>query len=158
MKLILLRGPSGTGKSTIAKHLIEKYNLDPNKNDVPAWVESDHFFTSVFGDGKYHFNIAKLKNAHQWAQLEAEHGMLIGLGLVIVSNTFIALWEMERYLELAEEYHYAVEIIRSPGPWTVEASAKRNQHSVPLDVLKRHISQYQPSDSEAEWTDLSIFK
>jgi predicted kinase len=150
MRLSLLRGPSGTGKSTIAAHLLTSTGY------AGSWTESDHFFTGP--DGIYRFNLGKLKAAHQWCQLETEHAMLIQASIVIVSNTFIAYWEMERYLELAEEYRYAVEIIRSPGPWSVEHSASRNKHSVPLDVLKRHINSYQPHPDETEWTDLSIFK
>lgn len=153
MKLYLLRGPSGTGKSTVARHLIAHNTRDH------CWscrhFESDMFFTG--DDGIYRFNITKLKTAHQWCQLETERAMLLQVPLVIVSNTFIAYWEMERYLELAEEYRYAVQVVRSPGPWSVESSASRNKHNVPLDVLKRHINGYQPHHEETEWSDLSIF-
>jgi hypothetical protein len=135
--------------------MIEKHNAS-DAVGLPGWYESDQFFTGL--DGIYRFNISKLKVAHQWCQLETERAMLLQVPLVIVSNTFIAHWEMERYLELAEEYRYAVEIVRSPGPWSAELSAKRNKHSVPLDVLKRHVNGYQPHPDETEWSDLSIFK
>lgn len=154
MKLSLLRGPSGTGKSSIATHLSRRH-CHGDSHDV-AVFESDQFFTDL--DGTYRFNISKLKTAHQWSQLQVERAMLHSTQLVIVSNTFIAFWEMERYMELAEEYKYEVQIIRTPGPWIAETLFQRNKHSVPLDVLKRHISSYQPHDSEAEWSDLSIFK
>jgi MoxR-like ATPase len=97
MKLCLLRGPSGTGKSTIARHLIEKHNAS-DAIGLPGWYESDQFFTGL--DGIYRFTISKLKVAHQWCQLETERAMLLQVPLVIVSNTFIAHWEMERYLNL----------------------------------------------------------
>jgi predicted kinase len=155
-RLILLRGPSGTGKSTIAKHLVYKFNTNPNTPEgIPGWVESDQFFTDL--NGKYHFNIAKLKSAHQWAQLQVERHFLTGVPLVVVSNTFISHWEMESYLELAEEYDYEVVLIRSPGPWKAEVSFKRNKHNVPLDVINRHIRGYRPHPDETEWTDMSIF-
>lgn len=157
MKLILLRGPSGTGKSTIASFL-ERTSSAQNSHirEYAARFESDQFFTGE--DRVYRFNIGKLKVAHQWCQLATERAMFLQTPLVIVSNTFISHWEMERYLELAEEYRYEVQIIRSPGPWSPELSARRNKHNVPLDVLKRHVNSYQPHPDETEWSDLSIFK
>jgi predicted kinase len=155
MKLTLLRGPSGTGKSSIARALIEKHNAS-SEEGVPVWYATDQFFTGL--DNIYRFSLGKLKVAHQWCQLETERAMLLQVPLVIVSNTFIAHWEMERYLELAEEYKYEVQIIRTPGPWDIDTLFRRNKHSVPLDVIKRHINGYQSHASETEWTDFSIFK
>lgn len=150
MKLILLRGPSGTGKSTIARHLSAPHA------DQAAFHETDQFF--VDEHGVYHFAVSKLKAAHEWNQLQVERSMQQSKELVIVANTFIAHWEMERYLELAEEYHYKVELIRTPGPWDPAILQKRNKHSVPLDVLRRHINGYQPHEDEYVWSDMSIFK
>jgi predicted kinase len=150
-KLILLRGPSGSGKSTISDHL--RFKNDWTKSVVH---EADNFFMD--GLGFYHFDMTKLKSAHQWNQLQVEREMLHGVGLVICANTFIAYWEMERYFELAEEYNYEIEIIRTPGPWDAEVLFERNKHNVPLDVIKRHISGYKPHLDETEWSNLSIFK
>lgn len=158
-QLILLRGPSGSGKSTIARSLWRgRFEDDPSfvKTEGSHWFESDQFF--VDEGGKYHFNIAKLSAAHKWNQLQVERAMLHGSPLVIVSNTFIAHWEMERYLELAEEYKYERRLIRTPGPWDAEILFHRNKHNVPMDVLKRHISGYQPHDEDELWTDMSIFQ
>ena len=150
MRLILLRGPSGTGKSTIARRLADLATTDS------AFHETDQFF--VDEDGDYHFTVSKLGQAHNWNQLQVERSMSHGIPLVIVANTFIAHWEMERYLELAEEYNYEVEIIRTPGPWESDVLFKRNKHNVPLEVVKRHIRFYQPHTEEIVWSDMSIFK
>mgnify|MGYP001281062253 FL=1 len=151
MKLYLIRGPAGTGKSTIGANIANKSGSAGCS--WSPWFETDQFFML---NGVYKFDISKLKIAHQWNQLRVEHAMFHGADIVC-TNTFIALWELEHYLELAEQYKYEVTIIRSPGPWSVENSASRNKHSVPPDVIKRHINSYQPHHNEIEWTDLSIF-
>ncbi|MCV0439832.1 MAG: ATP-binding protein [Hydrogenophaga sp.] len=155
-KLILMRGPSGTGKSTISAHMVREAAEGLNTTLTHAFHETDQFWTDL--QGNYHFQLTKLKDAHRWNQLQAERSMLHGTNLVIVANTFIAQWEMEAYLELAEVYDYEVEIIRTPGPWDADTLFERNKHSVPLDVIRRHVRQYQPTDRETEWTDLSVFQ
>ncbi len=156
-KLILLRGPSGTGKSTIADYLRLEHNLCSfNDGELSAFHETDQFWVDNLG--VYHFQLTKLKDAHKWNQLQTERSMLHGVPLVIVANTFIAHWEMNAYFALAQEYNYRVELIRTPGPWEPDILYNRNKHSVPLDVLRRHVNEYQPYRDEIEWTDMSIFK
>ena len=154
MKLILVRGASGTGKSTISASIILRASQNGDK--LCAFHETDQFF--VDEKGEYHFSVSKLGCAHNWNQLQVERSMLHRKEIVVVANTFCALWEMEKYFELAEEYQYDVEIIRTPGPWEPDTLFRRNKHSVPLDVIKRHINGYQPHDKEIVWSDMSIFE
>lgn len=144
MKLFLIRGPSGTGKSTIGKYIAGPL--------LPVF-ETDQFFTY---NGAYKFDVSKLKIAHRWSQLQVERQMFHGKD-VVCANTFIAIWEMEHYLELAEEYKYEVEVIRSPRPWEPDVLFRRNKHNVPMDVIYRHINGYVVYPQETEWTDMSIF-
>lgn len=160
-KLVILRGPSGTGKTTISSAILMRAGQEHANGAklctlTHSFHETDQFFTDE--KGVYHFTMAKLKNAHKWNQLQVERSMLHGTELVIVANTFIAHWEMEAYFELAEEFKYEVDIVRTPGPWDAAVLFGRNKHSVPLDVIKRHISGYQPHEKDVEWTDLSIFQ
>jgi predicted kinase len=167
-RLVIIRGPSGTGKSTIAAAVVRNAEVDKANKWNPAiygeklcslrtsFHETDQFFTD--SNGVYYFHLDKLKRAHNWNQLQVERSMLHCTEVVIVANTFIALWEMEHYLELAEIYDYDVEIIRTPGPWDADVLFERNAHDVPLDVIRRHIAQYAPTEEETEWTDLSIFQ
>lgn len=153
-KLILLRGPSGSGKSTIAREI---HGRESNHCGKVYHYESDQFFVDEH-TGTYRFNVAKLSAAHKWNQLQVERAMLHESSIVVISNTFIAHWEMERYLELAEEYHYDTQLIRTPGPWDIMTLFERNKHNVPLDVIKRHVNGYQPHENDELWTDMSIFK
>lgn len=98
-ELFLLRGLPGAGKSTLAERI------------GGIHIEADMFFIK---DGEYHFDVTKLKEAHQWCQEGVEKSM-VGLNnhkittqRIIVSNTFTMEWEMQPYFELAEKYGYRV--------------------------------------------------
>lgn len=90
--LFLLRGLPGAGKSTLADSL----GID--------YVEADMFFMQ---DGEYKFDGTKIKLAHEWCQDRVRKIMEYGMS-VAVANTFTQEWEMEPYLEMAEEFGYRV--------------------------------------------------
>ncbi|WP_299694825.1 ATP-binding protein [uncultured Vibrio sp.] len=89
MKLILIRGLPGSGKSTKAK----TYNA--------LHLEADMYFVNEQGD--YCFDPWQLGLAHEWCQNSTENGLKQGLD-VVVSNTFIKQWEMKAYRQLARKY------------------------------------------------------
>ena len=147
-KLIILRGPSGTGKSTIARHL-----HDSSRKWV-GLVEADMYFVL---DGEYKFDPSKLGQAHNWCQEQVKMSMECNDSDICVSNTSISRWELKPYLALAERFGYTVEVIRTPGPWDRETSLSRNEHGVPAATIDRQLSKYQEYEGETEWTDMSIF-
>jgi len=154
-KIIILRGPSGSGKSTIANFLANEYDDRRNSDGrIMAMMEADMFFD---GQNGYTFDASKLGQAHRWCQLSTERAMLHGDDL-IVSNTGITNWEMDPYLRLAEQYGYAIDVWRTPGPWDADVLFGRNVHGVPLATLEKQIRKYQPHPDEVEWTDMSIFE
>ncbi len=156
--LYLIRGPSGSGKSTIAKAL----GGIPLENH---W-EADMYFVLNERD-EYRFDKTKLGEAHRWCQDSVQstlddYAYIEKSGTkvpdrIIVSNTFMSLKEMQPYLDFAQAAGYNVVIYRTPRPWLSENLVKRNFHGVTGDVIARQISRYQIHESEAEWTDLSIF-
>lgn len=101
--LILLRGCPGAGKSTFANHMWSDGVI----------FEADKFF--YLEDGTYKFDATKLRTAHEWCRngvqtaMEQNH-LTAGKYYpeIIVSNTFTQEWEMEAYLELAEQFDYQV--------------------------------------------------
>lgn len=121
-ELFLLRGLPGSGKSTFAERI------------GGIHIEADMFFMK---DGEYHFDVTKLKEAHQWCQEGVEKSM-VGLNnpkittqRIIVSNTFTQEWEMKPYFELAEKHGYKVfSIIVENRHGGV------NEHGVPEDTLE----------------------
>lgn len=146
--LTIIRGPSGTGKSTIARHLggVAREN----------WYESDMFFLHP-ETGEYRFDARSLGAAHRWCHNGVEMAMRNGLETVIVSNTFCPVKDMAGYLDLAAQYGYAVRIIRSPRPWDILNMNSRNEHSVPRVALERQLSRYVEHEDEEEWSDMGIF-
>ena len=93
--LYLLSGLPGCGKSSLAKSLM---------NAQTGHVEADMFFMQ---DGEYKFDGSKIKLAHEWCQDRVRKIMELGMS-VAVANTFTQEWEMEPYLEMAEEFGYRV--------------------------------------------------
>ena len=116
-ELFLLRGVPGAGKSTLAKSLGGKH------------AEADMYFVK---DGEYRFDASKLRNAHEWCQVQTEHWMSDGCERIVVSNTFTQEWEMEYYYKIAEKFGYRVYSLivenRHGGV---------NEHGVPEEALER---------------------
>jgi predicted kinase len=115
-ELFLLRGLPGSGKSTLAESLGGSH------------MEADKYFTY---EGKYEFDVTKLKDAHDWCQNAVKVFMENKSKRVVVSNTFTQEWEMTPYFELAEKHGYKVYSLivenRHGGV---------NEHGVPEDKLK----------------------
>ncbi|SJN33993.1 hypothetical protein FM109_12275 [Vibrio casei] len=99
VKLTLIRGLPGSGKSTFAKVLAKKTDA--------VHFETDMYF--VDDSGEYRFAPNHLEKAHQWCQQQTYHALLQGKS-VIVSNTFVRYWEMKAYKEMANKLNVKLEI------------------------------------------------
>ena len=116
--LILVRGVSGSGKSTIAP-MFENAVL----------VSTDDFFLDEYGE--YVFDANSLVINHQFCQLAVRMMMQDDEELIVVHNTFTADWEMDAYFDLAREHGYAVHTIIVEN-----RHGSKNVHDVPQDVVK----------------------
>lgn len=115
--LILLRGVSGSGKTTIADLLCEMVinskfeSIEPNvKYKAPSITIETHCADDFFTDeeGNYKFQPAYLGNAHKDCRTRTEAAMIGEIPLVVVHNTFTKDWEMDPYFMLAEKYGYRI--------------------------------------------------
>jgi predicted kinase len=113
-KLILVRGLPGSGKSTYAQGC------------GTVHLEADMFFMR---DGSYNFDPNTISNAHSWCLSTAKKCMDAGMD-VVVSNTFTQLWEMQKYIDYAEEVGHTLHVISCMGEYG-------NVHSVPAETLKK---------------------
>ena len=117
--LILVRGVSGAGKSTIAPMF---------KNAV--LVSTDDFFLDEYGE--YVFDANSLVINHQFCQIAVKMMMMEDKEeLIFVHNTFTEDWEMDAYFDLARQYGYAVHTIIVEN-----RHGSKNVHDVPQDVIK----------------------
>ena len=119
--LYIVRGIPGAGKSTFAKSI------------GGVHIEADQFFMM---NGKYNFDITKIKLAHKYCQNQTEawmktDGTQVNNDKIVVSNTFTQEWEMEPYFKLAEKYGY-----RTFSLIVENRHGGVNEHGVPEDKLE----------------------
>lgn len=109
-KIILIRGLPGSGKSTMAREMLDYRHL-----------EADMYFEV---NGEYVYDASKIKAAHDWCVDMAKECLEQGLN-VVVSNTFVKNWEMQRYVDLG----YPFKIIELQQRW-------HNIHGIPKDKIE----------------------
>lgn len=129
-KLILVRGASGSGKSTFARKLAEGI-----ENSVV--FETDDLFMV---NGEYRFNPRGLGWAHRTNQERTLKALLEGK-TVIVANTLTTRKEINEYLKLAEQVSAPVEVYRSVGMFG-------NVHGVPEEKVQEMIRRMVPYPGE----------
>jgi len=124
--LTLVRGLPGSGKSTFANIITNKFSI----------CEADKFFYDK--EGNYNFDATKLREAHNWCRDEVEIRMKDNqineqfYPEIVVSNTFTQEWEMEAYFGLANQYGYKV--------FTIIVENRHggvNEHGVPKEKLEQ---------------------
>lgn len=102
-EIILVRGLPGSGKSTMAKKIVAA------KKDF-VHLETDMFFEK---EGIYEYDSTKIKEAHDWCVSTAKRALEEGKS-VVISNTFIKIWEMKRYID----FGFPFKIVEMKGNWT----------------------------------------
>ena len=121
-KLTLIRGIPGSGKTTFANTLT-----------ASVVVEADQYF--IDKDGAYQYENHRIKEAHNWCQLETKRLLKAGHN-VAVANTFVKNWEMKFYKSLADDMELAFEVVEMKGSY-------QNVHGVPDAIVKRMASQFE---------------
>lgn len=96
-QLIILRGVSGAGKSTVAEIISE--------NHWPICEADQYHYTE---DGVYEWKAENVGKAHAWCQSIVRDAMASNIKKIIVSNTSTTEKELKPYLTLAEEFGYQV--------------------------------------------------
>jgi len=115
MRLILVRGVPGSGKSTFAAKVFPG----------AFHVENDMFHVK---DGEYRFDFNRQKDAVSWCMDMCDTALRNGMD-VVVSNTFTKRKYVSAYARLAAEHGADVSVYRMTGSF-------ENSHSVPAAVFE----------------------
>jgi len=134
-QIILLRGVSGGGKSTIAKTLVESGVV----------FSTDDFFMK---DDKYEFDPKKLSSHHESNVLRTENAMKKDVSPIVIDNTNINAWEMKPYVSLADKYGYEIKIAEIETPEIEELMRRQELRSnfgknLPEFIIQRMVENYQ---------------
>jgi predicted kinase len=129
--LYIIRGASGTGKSTLAKALCPKGNI----------FEIDDFFTK---EGEYIYVADGIKSAIADFNTRFEEALKAGKTPISVSNTSVKIWMVEEIVSVAVSYGYHVQIMYCEGVINPDGSNSSNIHNVPESVIGNHLVTYEP--------------
>lgn len=171
--LILMRGLPGSGKSSLAKAIVDTYlkSNQPANDSVDAIQDlsisstttkstprgiiltTDDFF--ITDAGEYHHDSKLLEFAHRWNQGRAVRAMAIQkIPLVIIDNTNVTKWEMRPYVRAANDHAYDVRIMEPLTEWwtgrDLNVMFEKNTHHVPLFALEKMASRWETVTSVDE--------
>ena len=124
--MFIIRGLPGSGKSTLAKTMCA--------NKTYVHIEADHFFCNP-KTGEYEFDYRNLKKAHKWCQKKCLAMLSVGKN-VIVSNTFIRIWEMQPYMDMGVPFNIIeckcnFKNIHNVPSYTIQKMSERWEQYIP---------------------------
>lgn len=149
-KLYVMRGVSGSGKSTVAKNLpgVLEQNIFSTDNLIgDGTLES---YLSFFESMQEKKDFSPLSDLHKKNTDMVKDAIVNGIAPIVLDNTNLQGWECKDCVEYAIQNGYEVEFIDvGTGGKTIEELADRNTHGVPKEVIQKMVDKY---ESEGELT------
>lgn len=109
-RLVLVRGHQGSGKSTFAKNYQKEFELQ-HPEAKTLHLENDQY---LYNDkGEYVWTSERVDKAITQVTNEAREAFKQKVNLIIVSNMFVTIKSMVKFLELAKKHQYEVEVYRT---------------------------------------------
>ena len=128
MKLIIMRGISGSGKSTYVRE---------NFPEAVVCSADDYFMV----DGEYIFDPAGLGEAHTECFEKCLSSVTDDEAVVVVDNTNTQRAEFTPYVMLGRQAGYDIQIVHIAVD--VDIAAERNTHGVPADAVRRQHDRFE---------------
>lgn len=135
-KMIIMRGVSGSGKSTTAKSIKDQLE---SLTGVETVICSADSFRHTGPNGEYVFDASMNGVVHAMAQEKAKKAIDAGKH-VISDNTNTLRWEMDKYIKMAEDADYELYQCFSHGmldKYDIDVYTERNVHYVPREAIVR---------------------
>jgi len=124
---LIMRGISGSGKSTIAEHLSQKFTRSRIHSTDSFHVQDD----------TYRFQPERLGEFHQANQLAFSQSIKEKVPLVICDNTNLASREYQPYIQAANQAGYRVVVALIVEDAAV--AGPRNNHRVPQKTIEKQL-------------------
>ncbi|XP_004526094.1 NEDD4-binding protein 2 [Ceratitis capitata] len=142
--MVLLRGAPGSGKSFLAKSMIERLvplNDQYTLNDF-IFSSDDYFYNC---SGVYKWQKTLLDQAHEFNQRQVLERTRAGWSPIFIDNTNIKLWEMMPYVQMAVQNGYVIEILEPKTSWRYSPGklALKNKHKVPAEKIKTMLNNFE---------------
>ena len=96
----IIKGLPGSGKSTLAEAL---------KGENGVICEADKYYYDE--EGNYNFDPAKMGENHEKCFNAFKDACESGIQRVIQSNTNTAIWQYDKYMDVAKEHGYIVSVV-----------------------------------------------
>jgi len=137
-KVVLFRGPQGSGKSTAAESFCAR-------EKELVHLEADDYYLDE--RGVYHFREEDHALAHLSCKKEAKSWISLGY-VPVISNTFSLKREINDYLTHLAVTPEETLVITCHRGWSAERYAERSIHSVPVRVIAELLARWEPWDGE----------
>lgn len=140
--MVILRGCPGSGKSYLAKSIMEECGIT---NNYYYYIHSTDNYFYLNKKGIYLFDAEKLPEAHRWNQINVLHVAREGLTPIVIDNTNTQMWNMQDYVKIAVCAGYEIEVMEPDTFWAYNVSylAKKNHHCVPKEKIKLILEKYE---------------
>lgn len=133
--MIIMRGVSGSGKTTFA----EKLKKQMQEDGIETVICSADSFRHTGPNGEYVFDASMNGAVHAMAQEKAKKAISENKA-VIVDNTNTLEWEMRKYVEMGVAAGYEIFQCFSHGMLDsedIDLYTERNTHNVPREAIVR---------------------
>jgi predicted kinase len=153
-QLLIIRGPSGAGKTTLVESLIRKSPKGVYNYHLSAdFYMHEGYPEKPIAECPYVFKPEQLKENHRRVFQEFIEVVAYTLldkskvASIYLDNTNLQWWEFELYARVAKKLNYEVKQLIPEIKASPEEMAKRNKHGVPWSKIEEMIGKFESYES-----------